>query len=70
MASMIEAHASIDIIGNDTRTLSPGSLYVALRGESFDGHAFAAGGGLTDERAAASLERLARALVEEAGRLL
>lgn len=34
--------ASIDIIGNDTRTLSPGSLYVALRGESFDGHAFAA----------------------------
>jgi NAD(P)H-dependent FMN reductase len=34
------------------------------------GHAFAAGGGLTDERAAASLERLARALVEEAGRLL
>ena len=34
--------ASIDIIGNDTRTLSPGSLYVALRGESFDGHAVAA----------------------------
>ena len=34
--------ASIDAINNDTRTLSPGSLYVALRGESFDGHAFAA----------------------------
>ncbi|WP_433852493.1 UDP-N-acetylmuramoyl-tripeptide--D-alanyl-D-alanine ligase [Stenotrophomonas nitritireducens] len=35
--------ASIDAIGNDTRTLAPGSLYVALRGERFDGHDFAAG---------------------------
>ena len=34
--------AAIDAIGNDTRALSPGSLYVALRGERFDGHAFAA----------------------------
>ena len=34
--------ASIDAISNDTRTLAPGSLYVALRGERFDGHAFAA----------------------------
>ena len=34
--------ASIEAIGNDTRTLAPGSLYVALRGENFDGHAFAA----------------------------
>jgi len=34
--------ASIDAIGNDTRTLAPGGLYVALRGEHFDGHAFAA----------------------------
>ena len=33
---------AIDAIGNDTRTLAPGSLYVALRGERFDGHAFAA----------------------------
>ncbi|KRG42010.1 UDP-N-acetylmuramoylalanyl-D-glutamyl-2, 6-diaminopimelate--D-alanyl-D-alanine ligase [Stenotrophomonas pictorum JCM 9942] len=33
---------SIDAVGNDTRTLAPGSLYVALRGERFDGHAFAA----------------------------
>ena len=32
---------SIEAIGNDTRTLAPGSLYVALRGEHFDGHAFA-----------------------------
>ena len=33
---------AVDAIGNDTRTLAPGSLYVALRGERFDGHAFAA----------------------------
>lgn len=33
---------AIDAISNDTRTLSPGSLYVALRGERFDGHDFAA----------------------------
>ena len=34
--------ATIDAISNDTRTLAPGSLYVALRGERFDGHDFAA----------------------------
>ena len=33
---------AIDAIGNDTRTLAAGSLYVALRGERFDGHDFAA----------------------------
>lgn len=34
--------ASIDAVSNDTRTLAAGSLYVALRGERFDGHDFAA----------------------------
>ncbi|MBB3835537.1 UDP-N-acetylmuramoyl-tripeptide--D-alanyl-D-alanine ligase [Xanthomonas arboricola] len=34
--------AMIDAVSNDTRTLSNGSLYVALRGERFDGHDFAA----------------------------
>lgn len=34
--------AMIDAVGNDTRTLADGSLYVALRGERFDGHDFAA----------------------------
>ena len=29
-----------DAISNDTRQMSPGSLYVALRGERFDGHDF------------------------------
>ena len=33
---------TVDAISNDTRTLGAGSLYVALRGERFDGHAFAA----------------------------
>lgn len=33
---------AIDAISNDTRSLAPGSLYVALRGERFDGHDFAA----------------------------
>ena len=30
----------IGSLTNDTRTLVPGSLYVALRGERFDGHRF------------------------------
>ena len=32
----------VDSISHDTRALAPGSLYVALRGERFDGHDFAA----------------------------
>ena len=31
----------VDAIVHDTRALAPGSLYVALRGERFDGHDFA-----------------------------
>src|SRR6266498_5274547 len=30
----------IDKISTDSRTLKPGELYVALRGENFDGHNF------------------------------
>ncbi|HYG05866.1 MAG TPA: UDP-N-acetylmuramoyl-tripeptide--D-alanyl-D-alanine ligase [Stenotrophomonas sp.] len=33
--------AMIDAVSNDTRSLATGSLYVALRGERFDGHDFA-----------------------------
>lgn len=33
---------AIDAVSNDTRALQPGCLYVALRGERFDGHDFAA----------------------------
>jgi len=32
----------VQAIGIDTRTLAPGSIYVALRGETFDGHDFCA----------------------------
>ena len=32
----------VDAIAHDTRALVPGSLYLALRGERFDGHDFAA----------------------------
>ncbi len=32
--------ASVEGVSTDTRTLPPGSLFVALRGERFDGHAF------------------------------
>jgi UDP-N-acetylmuramoyl-tripeptide--D-alanyl-D-alanine ligase len=31
----------VDTLANDTRSLMPGSLYVAIRGERFDGHDFA-----------------------------
>jgi len=34
--------AAVDAIVHDTRALQPGSLYLALRGERFDGHDFAA----------------------------
>ena len=33
---------AIEAVSNDTRAIVPGSLYVALRGERFDGHDFAA----------------------------
>ena len=33
---------TVDAIAHDTRALCAGSLYVALRGERFDGHDFAA----------------------------
>jgi len=34
--------AIVKRVGKDTRSLQPGDLYVALRGENFDGNAFAA----------------------------
>jgi UDP-N-acetylmuramoyl-tripeptide--D-alanyl-D-alanine ligase len=33
---------AVETVSNDSRTLVPGCLYVALRGERFDGHDFAA----------------------------
>jgi len=50
LATLIETSAAIVLnrerlpeaasISTDTRVLEPGELYVALRGENFDGHAF------------------------------
>lgn len=41
-ASLIGDDLVVQAIGIDTRTLVPGSVYVALRGEAFDGHDFCA----------------------------
>ncbi len=35
-----ELPALIEAVGTDSRSLSPASLFVALRGERFDGHDF------------------------------
>jgi UDP-N-acetylmuramoyl-tripeptide--D-alanyl-D-alanine ligase len=35
-----DASAVIDTVSTDSRTLKPGQLFVALRGENFDGHTF------------------------------
>ena len=36
------ADVEISDISTDTRTIKPGSLFIALKGENFDGHNFAA----------------------------
>jgi UDP-N-acetylmuramoyl-tripeptide--D-alanyl-D-alanine ligase len=41
-ATMRGADASFDSVGSDTRSLRGGELFVALRGERFDGHRFVA----------------------------
>src|SRR5947207_14721124 len=35
-----DASVMIDKVSSDSRTLKPGELFVALRGENFDGHNF------------------------------
>lgn len=40
------ADVGIDAVTTDSRSLQPGSLFVALRGENFDGHDFAAAAAL------------------------
>lgn len=41
-ARLVGDDGVVQAIGIDTRTLAPGSVYVALRGETFDGHDFCA----------------------------
>ncbi|KAF1691522.1 UDP-N-acetylmuramoyl-tripeptide--D-alanyl-D-alanine ligase [Pseudoxanthomonas koreensis] len=65
----------VDAIRHDTRQLAPGSLYVALRGERFDGHDFAAdavmrgAGALLVERLLDGIE-VPQVLVEDSERAL
>ncbi|MGI5940117.1 MAG: UDP-N-acetylmuramoyl-tripeptide--D-alanyl-D-alanine ligase [Thermoleophilia bacterium] len=43
VAQALDLHAfsgPVEAVGIDTRTMKPGDLFVALRGERFDGHAF------------------------------
>ena len=43
VASTVEnGEALVSSVSTDTRKLSEGSLFIALRGENFDGHGFAA----------------------------
>jgi len=59
-ARILQAQASakthFDSVGTDSRYVEPGSLFVALRGERFDGHDFVAGA-LAQGAAAAMVER-------------
>src|SRR5581483_5951831 len=41
-ATLRGADATFDSVGSDSRSLRGGELFVALRGERFDGHAFVA----------------------------
>lgn len=41
-ASAVGPDVSFDLVATDSRNLPPGCLFVALRGERFDGHAYAA----------------------------
>jgi UDP-N-acetylmuramoyl-tripeptide--D-alanyl-D-alanine ligase len=51
--------AGVEGVSTDTRTLGPGSLFVALRGERFDGHAFLAEAAARGAAAAVVDERFA-----------
>jgi UDP-N-acetylmuramoyl-tripeptide--D-alanyl-D-alanine ligase len=44
-ASVRGADARFGGVSTDTRTLRPADLFVALRGERFDGHGFLQSGG-------------------------
>ncbi|WP_234418487.1 Mur ligase domain-containing protein [Dongshaea marina] len=39
-ATLVGDSCTLASVSIDTRTLGPGALYVALRGERFDGHQF------------------------------
>ena len=57
-------------VGKDTRDLAGGSLYVAIRGERFDGHEFVAQAGAAGAAGALDSRRQPVALPRQAGCLL
>ncbi len=57
-----DAGVALHRVHSDTRSLQPGDLFVALRGERFDGHAF-----LPQARAAGAVAALAERGLAEAG---
>jgi len=69
-----DAGRAFDSVSIDTRTLTPGALYIGIRGERFDGADFAAraieagaGGVVLPERSAKPLGERAGAMAERAG---
>jgi len=69
-----DAGRAFDSVSIDTRTLTPGALYIGIRGERFDGADFAAraieagaGGVVLPERSAKPLGDRAGAMAERAG---
>ena len=52
---------AIEMVSTDTRTIRPGSLFVALRGENFDGHRF-----LTQARDAGAVAAVVDAVLPDA----
>lgn len=63
----VELHGTLPAtlvgVSTDSRAVEPGSLFVALKGDSFDGHAFVKAALVDGGAAAAMIERSARATV-------
>jgi len=57
-----DGSVAVNRVHSDTRSLQPGDLFVALRGERFDGHTF-----LPQARADGAVAALAESGLAEAG---
>ncbi len=74
-ATAVGADMAFDVVATDSRKLPPGALFVALRGERYDGHAFAAqalrqGAAAVLVEAAAGLSLAPAIVVEDSRRAL
>ncbi len=54
----VGSDVTIETISNDTRTLDPGSLYIAIKGDVFDGHDFVEQAALHGAAAACTQEEI------------